>query len=75
MGYPVPALRSCSYKFGHGSEWFSFPAGADDEYYRFYVCSSYMSVERVLDAGFSEKLIERKLYCGKEYDDILLMVS
>ena len=75
MGYSVPALRECSYKFSHGSEWFTFPAEQDDEYYKFYISSSYMSVEKVVDTVFSEKVIERKLYSGKEYSDILLMVS
>ena len=75
MGYSVPALRECSYKFNHGSEWFTFPAEQDDEYYKFYVSSSYMSVEKVLDTVFQEKVIERKLYCGDKFKEILLKVS
>ena len=75
LGYPVPAMKYCNYRFHRGSEWFTFDSDEADEYYEFYVCSSYLSVNKILDVGLGAKLISRKLYSGKEFEEMLLKVS
>lgn len=43
MGYPVPALKDCEWKFYRGSEWLRF-TGVDGLSYECYL-SGFMSVE------------------------------
>lgn len=76
MGYPVPALGCCTYKFHRGSEWFVFDSMEKEDYcYSFFFCESYMSVEKLLCVDSNYLLVNRKLYSDKEYSDILFKVS
>lgn len=49
LGYTVPALKDCTYRFYRGSEWLKFFVSVSDDgqeiYYNVYVSGSYMSIE------------------------------
>lgn len=67
LGYPVPELIHCGYKFYRGSEWLTC------ESVICYCCRSYMSIERIQyneeEVGYDK--LDRKLISGAEYADLL----
>lgn len=83
LGYPVPALKDCTYKSGRGSEWFSWITYKNDDDYittSIYVSPSYMSIEEEhgyydeCDGDMSE-LLNRRVVKDKEYIDLLNSVN
>ena len=80
MGYPVPALKDCIYKFYRGSEWFEFRFDSCEDwidYVKFYVNPTYMVVTkyRWYFDGIPSKELERKLYRGKEFLELVNSIS
>lgn len=77
LGYQVPALKDCSYKFYRGSEWLegSLPCGESDcsVFFKCYLCPGYMSVDVYLYDWNTdeEELLERKFINGTEYSKLL----
>ena len=63
LGVPVPALRDCSYRSYHGSEWLRFDG------YEVYCCNVHMSIEK--QYYDEEKLMyvmqERRVIHGNDY--------
>lgn len=75
LGYSVPALKKCSYRYYRGSEWLTFPAEQDDEYYEFYVCKSYMSIELYRDEIFSKSVLSNRFINSVDLKELLENVS
>lgn len=75
LGYPVPVLRDCNYKYYRGSEWLAFPLD-DNEYLELYHFNGYFSVT-ILEYDEFDKCKQkfRSFYNGERYKDLISKVS
>ena len=64
----VPSLRTCEYKFYHGSEWLKWNTGEECEdgwiSYELYNCRAYYSLAKVqhLESEFKAVTLDRKVF-------------
>lgn len=67
LGFLVPTLKDCSYKFYKGSEWLRF-SGTDEYYYEVYVCPGYLAIDCIdYDENDVSHSINRWVYVGADY--------